>query len=645
MKRIAIIILAAVAALTSCKKTPADSIVLQEASYSNLHFNSAGGRSEITFVASGDWTVSLSGAPDWVSCYPAKGNSASKSFTVTVSSNGPESERSCVLTITCGTASQTINISQDHSESLSCAPIWVDMPKEGGQATVSVLSTSPIETSVTSGSDWLSVVSTKALQDYTLTLAAAANTTAGSRTGKVEVTSNGLSTTVTVMQVAGRTSTFDEGSIVASFGVMSDTHLDYTTTMPQEKLTKAFEQLKNRALINDNDGLDGILVAGDLIQNAVNTTEINSFKTTYENAFTPSKVPMVYCLGNHDVTGWWSTSMVTDGQAFRSIFGSDYYTTDQDPTSGTSLECRHCVIRGINILCISPIGNTPVIYDAKATAWLDAKLAELTAANPDRYIILLNHAMIQNTVYGSNLVSGGYESSDPSVPSYWYTSSLTSILNKYPQVITFGGHLHFPINDPRSIWQGGFTALGCASVRYMAFEGGTYYANKAGSTTLNDCNDYSQGYLIQFDASGNMRATRMDFFHEDTIGDPWVISYPDPTGKTHLNKYNHDIQRADDVAPVLTTLEVSGSTAKWAAATDSNDGFVHHYELSWTNGAGTTNTVWIMADYYLNPKPSTMKKEWEYSLGTLGAGTWTVTLSAVDAWGLRSNVLTQTVKN
>jgi len=444
-----------------------------------------------------------------------------------------------------------------------------------------------------------------------------------------------------------RSATFDQNAIVASFGVMSDTHLDRSTSAPATKLANAFAQLKAEASKCDTDGLDGILVAGDLIQTGCNTTEISSWKSTYQAAFDPAATSLVYCLGNHDVTNWWSTRMVTDGQTFRSIFGSAYYTTDQDKTNGEALECRHCVIKGVNVLAISPIGNTPVRYESRAISWLDAKLQELTAENPDQYVILLTHPMIHNTVYGSTLVSAGYLSDDASVASYWYTTSLSSVLKKYPQVITFGGHLHFPINDPCSIWQGDFTAFGCGSTRYMAFEGGSYYVNKYSATTFNDRDEFSQGYLMQVDANGNVRMTRMDFYHGQTIGDLWELRYPDAVGKSHLQAFSNSRRVAENQAPKLTTLEVEqGSTslssvpckAVWAAAQDED--FAHHYELTWTSASGS-NTVWIMSDYYLKAKPADMKNTWEYSLGSFPAGSYNVSLVAVDSWGKRSAELSK----
>ena len=89
--------------------------------------------------------------------------------------------------------------------------------------------------------------------------------------------------------------------------------------------------------------------------------------------------------------------------------------------------------------------------------------------NPNQYVIVLTHPMIYDTVYGSLL-----QDTYTALGDYWSTKALSSILVGYPQAVTFGGHLHFPLNDPRSIWQGDFTALGCASTSYMAIDNGGY---------------------------------------------------------------------------------------------------------------------------------------------------------------------------
>jgi hypothetical protein len=38
-----------------------------------------------------------------------------------------------------------------------------------------------------------------------------------------------------------------------------------------------------------------------------------------------------------------------------------------------------------------------------------------------------------------------------------------------PEVVLFIGHLHLPNNDPRSIWQGGFTAVNTPTTHYISF--------------------------------------------------------------------------------------------------------------------------------------------------------------------------------
>ena len=90
-----------------------------------------------------------------------------------------------------------------------------------------------------------------------------------------------------------------------------------------------------------------------------------------------------------------------------------------------------------------------------ASDWAKEELKKAAEDDPTKPIFVQQHYHITNTVYGSDL---------------WGTDVFTSILNKYPQVIDFSGHSHYPINDPRSIWQGRFTALGCGTLAYFELE-------------------------------------------------------------------------------------------------------------------------------------------------------------------------------
>ena len=436
-----------------------------------------------------------------------------------------------------------------------------------------------------------------------------------------------------------KTKNFDASNIVLSLGVVSDVHINQQAQA--NKWKSALQQFKAKALENDSNGMAGVLVVGDLIDQPSNN-QLSLFKSTLESEIDVNKTPMIYTIGNHDVPRYaWASTMVSDVAYMRNMFGNDYFQTDQDQEMRTKYEARHCVIGDYHILCVSPNGDQPIVYDPTVVTWLDNQLAAITSAEPEKYVIVITHPMIKNTVYGSRLgEEGGIW--DSTLSHYWATDALTPVLRKYPQAIVFGGHLHFPLNDPRSVWQGDFSVFGCASVRYMALENGKY-EDMSSATVMKDCNDFSQGNLLQFDASGNMRVLRMDFYNKDVIGEPIVSSYP-TSDKGHLTKYNHTTLSLANAAPSLSTLNVDVTdgiaTAKWAAGTD--DEFVHHYVLTLKKGGAVVTTMKILADFYKSAKTSGMRKEWTRSLGNVTDGTYELTLEAFDSWDAAAKPLKKT---
>ena len=429
---------------------------------------------------------------------------------------------------------------------------------------------------------------------------------------------------------------FNERKIVLNLAVLSDTHVDGYNTVPAYKFRSALVQERDFAA--RFGGLDGVLLVGDLVDSpawdAKKYPQIDDWKRLYESVFNPVEVPMVYAVGNHDIWREWTPNTYREAKQFTRRFGPDYYRTDVgDPVMRDSLECRHCVIGGVHILCITPDGRDPVVYPEASLRWLDETLAQITTEHPDQYVLVLTHAMIYHTVYGSEL-----DDVYPKGKGYWSTRVLTPILEKYPQAIAFGGHLHFPLNDPRSIWQGAFTSMGTASVRYMAIDNGGY-ENMAGLTIMRDKDEFSQGLLLQFDKEGNLRVQRMDFYNQTTIGEPWTLKHPARDG-SHLKAYSNVARAAANRAPVLRKLEaeeVAGKlSVRWDAGDD--DEFVHTYFVTVTRGDRIVCTKKVLADFYHVPQPSAMKKTWRLDI-PLEPGDYTVSLSARDSWGAESNTL------
>ena len=433
---------------------------------------------------------------------------------------------------------------------------------------------------------------------------------------------------------------FDETKIVFSFAAISDVHID-NNELGRTKFKSALLQLKAYAAKHDADGIDAVLTVGDLFEGSgyggTNTSSnLGAFKQIYESVFDPSVTPMIHAVGNHDLK--WDSSAKSIAEKHNNQLGANYFLTDVDKDILAAEGNRHCVVKGYHILTLLPVTSTNVSYTQATKTWLDNTLREITEADPNAYVIVLTHPMIYDTVYGSTL------GRDPgtTLTDMWATSDLTDILSKYNQVITFGGHLHFPINDPRTIMQTSFTSLGCGSVNYMAIEDGKY-ENMASATTMNDKNEYSQGLLCQIDENGNMRITRMDFYNETTIDTPWEISYPTSDG-SHLTKYTKDRGNAENnKAPVLSGIQSITETGangtkivsiQFDAATD--DTFAHHYTMEFKIAGKTRRTFNILSDFYRVQSPDQMQKTITQKIGQLTPNDYEVILTAYDSWGVAS---------
>jgi hypothetical protein len=90
--------------------------------------------------------------------------------------------------------------------------------------------------------------------------------------------------------------------------------------------------------------------------------------------------------------------------------------------------------------------------------WLRERIDIAKIDAPGKPIFVFYHWSIQNTVYRSNITTSTTSfGSDP----------FTGFFRNDPEVVFFNGHHHRPNNDPRAIWQGGFTAINASSLYYL----------------------------------------------------------------------------------------------------------------------------------------------------------------------------------
>jgi len=112
----------------------------------------------------------------------------------------------------------------------------------------------------------------------------------------------------------------------------------------------------------------------------------------------------------------------------------------------------HCDISGFHFIGISTSKYKKQRYGLYQYLWLSAQLK--SACKTDKPVFIFQHEHVRNTVYGSSNFDG------------WGVNNFKKLYKKYQNIIHFSGHSHYPLNDPRSVWQGKFTAFGTGAMSY-----------------------------------------------------------------------------------------------------------------------------------------------------------------------------------
>lgn len=225
------------------------------------------------------------------------------------------------------------------------------------------------------------------------------------------------------------------------FPVISDTHIkrDSENDDNLETFRESLTQLNK--VTPDRDAL---VVLGDLTDYGL-TEEYNRFNQVFAKAEQKRSTPL-FAIGNHDY--WNGLSPKEAQQRFLKNTGMEsiYY---------------HKIINGYHFIVLgTEDGHTPGTFSVDQIEWLDDQLAIAHDDDPGKPIFVFHHQPIRGTVYGSEW---GFEKN---------RDLIYDTLNKYPQVISFSGHTHYPMDDPRIVHQKDFTAVGTATTAYMWIDDG-----------------------------------------------------------------------------------------------------------------------------------------------------------------------------
>lgn len=233
--------------------------------------------------------------------------------------------------------------------------------------------------------------------------------------------------------------------------------------------------------------LDAVIVAGDFT-GAGSQKEYEMYnKIVSENM--KDETQLLTILGNHEFIEYRDVD---------ASVGYDVYKKFVNENVDTDI-----VINGYHFIGVS--------YDADGksfktkTQWLDERLEAATKEDPHKPVFVYQHPHPFFTVYGS---------------VNWGDFNIRTVLSKYPQVVDFSGHSHYSASDPRSVWQGEFTAVGCGSL--AAFMGNLNYIEgdkdapgKSGGAWLVECDAEGNVRLRLYDIENRMFFPDVEYFFKD----------------------------------------------------------------------------------------------------------------------------------
>ncbi len=383
---------------------------------------------------------------------------------------------------------------------------------------------------------------------------------------------------------------------VMRFIISSDSHV---ATVGDTQTTRVEKMIKLGYEIAENDEeykkLDAVLMAGDITDDGTKLG-FASFKAAQDAVLKEGTKSLSVIAKSHDSR---SMGNAAAGKYFTEVTGQ--------PTD------FHEVINGFHFIGISVSATEGDHYSEYQREWLVEQLNAAVKDDPFKPIFVMHHEHVANTVYGSSDFDG------------WGVNYFADIFKRYPQIVHFSGHSHYPINDPRSIWQGEYTALGT---------GGLYYVEL---TVDDERTVHPQGHkkvasfwVVEVDANNRIRMRAVDLTAEEYLVE-YNLSSP------FERRYVPIMQFARSKPPVFkegTTLDLKGKKVTFAAA-ESQDGMpIFIYRAYAVDADGNRTLVGkTLAEYYNYDVPDTVT----IKLGNLPDGDYTLEVVAENCYGMQSD--------
>ena len=286
-------------------------------------------------------------------------------------------------------------------------------------------------------------------------------------------------------------------------------------------------------------GVDGFFCLGDFSsvgEEGAYSNYVNTLK-----AHVRAETPVITIHGNHEFKN----------DNYREYF-LKYFGYDPDTVT---------TINGFSCIAFSGERSmTEWTFTPKSLKWLSSSIADAEKNRTDgRAIFVFQHPHPWGTVYGSFV---------------WGDPQLNPVLTGHTSVVDFSGHSHFPMNDPRSINQTTYTAVGCGAMEYFELdEHGIPGQHPDGYDPADTMT------IVEADNDGSVRICGYDLLSRSYFCEYYIDNVNDCTGYT----YTYNNMKLHDKAPVFPS-DASASAAKnengeWVLSFDDAEpapGYVVH---------------------------------------------------------------------
>lgn len=392
---------------------------------------------------------------------------------------------------------------------------------------------------------------------------------------------------------------------VMRFAVCSDSHIEGVDSPGYNRLKKAVDIFFSVAEKNEYyNKTDAFLIAGDITDKG-KKEEFDAFKTIYDYATEKGTNMLCVVAKGHDSITMGKKSLA-------------YYTSlTNQPTD------FHVTINGYHFIGLSTCKLPEIYYTPMQKKWLIKELETAIKDTPDKPVFLMHHEHVKYTVYGSSDIDG------------WGHDFFTPILKKYPNVVDFSGHSHYPLNDPRSLWQNEYTAVGTGSLKYteLTVDG----ERKIHPENRSDCGTF---WIVEIDRDNNLHLAGIDCEAEKLLCEYYLGNPADKNNR----EYTEEKQRQRSKPPVFpdnAEITFKDGCVEYSSAS-SSDGmpvFIYRVSVSDKNGKEIAKGK-TLPSYYIYKTEDRIKTY----IGTLQKGEYTIKIKAETPYGVQSEAISKIIR-